>query len=1009
MALEYYTYTLTYPLGGAQGFATMPAGGYRNVPDAPAPAPVAPAPAPSIAPVLDNNVSVSVYGRVIPISAGKRRLPGDLIWLRQDQLNTEGQYTANGAYSFGYRLIPASTCNLVKLWANGVIIYDAVAGFQAEGLTFVFYDGSQTAIDPEIAADKGAAITPAYKEQIYIRGIFPTKEFNGSLPNISALVADGPGGNRTFLPWATFGTPETLNPDDKSEEINLTNGNTTAERVDPAPVGPAGAAWAAVRGTRGREANQPDGQGWFVFEAQNDFIPDIPVLFNMEYQGPGLATAAYGLDGEDARNSPACLYASALGNTFGNSSSTGALPPAGGPTMDVGDRPVMFAVRLDIMKMWKGITDGGSSDWHNPASFPGHGDPMEGTGGLDISFLAGQGQIFPAWFSTVRAQKGTLNQTGGFANLPPGATGTGGITSVSTLIDCIIAVGARCGFSIDDFRFVGLDDIGVTGIVITSDTDFLAYLKNSARVYGFDYTESGGQILCRKAVIGSSYTVDLGGIPEAALIPTSKEAAVTTTRDSSHRADIIELSYQDQTIDYQPSVQRARIPRVKSPMNDSFAIPYVMSAQEAITGAATALYREFAQRISHVFQLPFQYEALEPTDLIQFTSSGKDYTVKVSNVVRNSDLSVKVTGINLLTAEAEPISGEFTGENFEDYHGAGYSGDANIGRLPLEIPPPIVITSSATFSVVEDTTAVATLTATGGAPPYTWTKIGGTDSAKFNLSSGGVLTFATAPDFGAPSDADANNIYLLDVQAATAGPLSATQSIAVTVTEFPALAITSPANFLTPENQTAISTLHATGGNGGPYTWTKIGGADIAKFTLSSGGVLTFATAPDYETPTDADANNVYLVQVRASDGTRTASQSIAVTVQDASELPPISVTSSATFSVAENSTAIGTLTATGGTGGPYTWAKTGGADAGAFTLTSGGVLSFATAPDFEAPTDADANNVYVVAVTATDGLTSSPPQTISVTVTNISELFAKMDFSRADNSGYTIFLDEDI
>src|SRR3954466_2906751 len=83
---------------------------WRATPSAPAaaytppPAPVAPPPAPSVEPVLDNNVSVSVYGRVIPISAGKRRLPGDLIWLKSDQLNTEGQYTANAAYSFGYRL-----------------------------------------------------------------------------------------------------------------------------------------------------------------------------------------------------------------------------------------------------------------------------------------------------------------------------------------------------------------------------------------------------------------------------------------------------------------------------------------------------------------------------------------------------------------------------------------------------------------------------------------------------------------------------------------------------------------------------------------------------------------------------------------------------------------------------------------------------------------------------------------------------------------------------------------
>jgi hypothetical protein len=96
---------------------------------------------------------------------------------------------------------------------------------------------------------------------------------------------------------------------------------------------------------------------------------------------------------------------------------------------------------------------------------------------------------------------------------------------------------------------------------------------------------------------------------------------------------------------------------------------------------------------------------------------------------------------------------------------------------------PIVITSSATFSVAEDSTAVATLTASGGLGSYTWTKIGGADTAKFTLTSGGVLTFASAPDFDAPGDADVNNIYLVQVQAGDGISTPATQTISVTVTD----------------------------------------------------------------------------------------------------------------------------------------------------------------------------------------------------------------------------------
>lgn len=101
------------------------------------------------------------------------------------------------------------------------------------------------------------------------------------------------------------------------------------------------------------------------------------------------------------------------------------------------------------------------------------------------------------------------------------------------------------------------------------------------------------------------------------------------------------------------------------------------------------------------------------------------------------------------------------------------------------------------------------------------------------------------------------------------------------------ITITSSATFSAAENQTAVATLTASGGTGS-YTWTKIGGADTAKFTLTSGGVLTFATAPDFEAPTDANTDNVYLVQVQADDGVSTpATQNISVTVTDVVESIP--------------------------------------------------------------------------------------------------------------------------
>ena len=58
---------------------------------------------------------------------------------------------------------------------------------------------------------------------------------------------------------------------------------------------------------------------------------------------------------------------------------------------------------------------------------------------------------------------------------------------------------------------------------------------------------------------------------------------------------------------------------------------------------------------------------------------------------------------------------------------------------------------------------------------------------------------------------------------------------------------------------------------GPTLTYSISGGADAAQFAINaSTGALSFLAAPDYETPTDAGANNVYDVTVQVTDGTLT-------------------------------------------------------------------------------------------------------------------------------------------
>ena len=194
------------------------------------------------------------------------------------------------------------------------------------------------------------------------------------------------------------------------------------------------------------------------------------------------------------------------------------------------------------------------------------------------------------------------------------------------------------------------------------------------------------------------------------------------------------------------------------------------------------------------------------------------------------------------------------------------------------------------------------------------------------------------------------------------------------------------------ENTTAVLTVTATDADLPAQTvaYSITGGADQAKFSINAGtGALTFSAAPDYENPTDADTNNVYVVQVTASDGAgRSVNQTINVTVTPVNDNDPV-ITSGNTANVAENTTAVLTVTATDADlpAQTLTYSITGGADQGKFSINSGtGALTFSAAPDYENPTDADTDNVYVVQVTANDGAGRTVNQTINVTVTPVND-----------------------
>ena len=277
----------------------------------------------------------------------------------------------------------------------------------------------------------------------------------------------------------------------------------------------------------------------------------------------------------------------------------------------------------------------------------------------------------------------------------------------------------------------------------------------------------------------------------------------------------------------------------------------------------------------------------------------------------------------------------------------------------------------------------------------TWS-ISGTDAARFAInSSTGALTFASTPNFEAPTDSDGNNSYIVVVSLSD-GTLSDSQTATITITntnEAPVITNNLSAAtyaFSQAEGISTVATYTGTDVDAATTLTWSLSGTDAARFTINtSTGVMAFASTPNFEAPADSDTNNIYVVNVVLSDGSLSDTQTVTITITDINEAPVITTNSSnATYSLSQAETAATGVAFAGtdqDTGTVLTWSKSG-TDAAAFTINSStGALTFATTPDFETPTDSDGNNSYIVVVTLTDG-SLSDSQTVTITITNTNE-----------------------
>ena len=188
---------------------------------------------------------------------------------------------------------------------------------------------------------------------------------------------------------------------------------------------------------------------------------------------------------------------------------------------------------------------------------------------------------------------------------------------------------------------------------------------------------------------------------------------------------------------------------------------------------------------------------------------------------------------------------------------------------------------------------------------------------------------------------------------------------------------------------TATDSITANDGGTIPEILTyTLGGPDADSFTIDRG---TAQISTKADVPLDTETKDTYTVTVTATDPSElTATITVTITVMGVDEAPEImvgglAVSGMTNVDYAENgSEDVATYTALGPDADMATWSL-GGDDAGDFSISSSGMLSFRSAPDFEMAMDADTDNTYMVTIKADDG-TYMDTHDVTVMVTNVNE-----------------------
>ena len=505
-----------------------------------------------------------------------------------------------------------------------------------------------------------------------------------------------------------------------------------------------------------------------------------------------------------------------------------------------------------------------------------------------------------------------------------------------------------------------------TGVITVADGSLLDYESATSHNVTVRVTDSGG------LTYDETFTITVTNMNEA---PTGADATITLAEDTTHTLTTANFGFSDVDagdslsavrIDTVPSAGSLTLSGVAVTAGQVIAVAEISAGNLAFTPAADATGTGYASFTFSVRDSASSYDAApntltfdvtpvndapvntvpgaqtvnEDTALALSGLSVADVDGNLSTVqlgVGNGTLSVTLQGTATISAGSNGTGSLTLAGSQADLNGTLatliYQGSAHFNGSDT-----LTVTSTDSNSLTDVDTVAITVTpqndaptlsantgstaAEGGTDTITASELAVTDvdnsaaQLTYLIGTGptyGRLELTTAPGISATTftqaDIAANRlVYVHDGSESTgdtftftvsdgAGGLLGATNVTLTiapVNDAPTIVSNgggATAAINVAEHVSAVTIVGAVDVDlpAQTLTYSVSGGIDQARFTIDAvTGALEFLVSPDFEVPTDADGDNVYVVEVRVTDSQgATATQTLHVMVTDVYESSP--------------------------------------------------------------------------------------------------------------------------